>query len=644
VIWHFAHYAEADCSLDDPDYGPESHEHKLLKWAIYQWLTSAFGESRVHVEKKIETDQVADVLLVANKRRIAFEVQRSPISAEAWQERRDKYRSASVHDVWVLVGDRHFNLIRHESPSEGSSTEHRSPEKEIVRESPSQDTTLQTGNGQSAPVCKRIITLDPGHLARGLFAADGRLLWIPEDAVDHLKEKTSGVAPPNPSSVKLREIDGIGWVYRNAEGNPTEAIEQLRRRPFPEQPRHLVARNTWRAVSNTGKIGGVLSPPISLPECDLSLDLSAQMGSGPEARTSRPTGQSIVFEGPYRSAQSYSNTWAWEHASRQWAAAWKRRKRAHEKRARRAQAKARKALYAEIGKVVYDRLPAILKGCRALYKSARDMDERAVRNYRGLEQGIRKWSVQNWTPLADLDTGLDWAFGVDRRLWQMIAYATQFYHSYAKKYRERVGLHHVKGYKHVASGYLLKALGEAQLLKRPSLYKTLADTSEEVKTLLQQAPTKITVEIPPKSSYKRRQRVETDGGITLHGVRHIAAASYLARLAHLGFLDGSGPVYDKRMYRYLVRARHLVGRSHVTSREYVLIGRAWLDVAAHCTHLQARNTQSFFIKSPFYPPFFADDERALLAHAIDEDRGPLHVGERDLRDRHGAVLVSLDWK
>mgnify|MGYP006432052127 CR=1 FL=1 len=255
---------------------------------------------------------------------------------------------------------------------------------------------------------------------------------------------------------------------------------------------------------------------------------------------------------------------------------WKRRNQAHQQRVKNAQKKKWKALLEEMGQVIRDSLPSILEGCRTLYKSARDMSENAVRNHHGLERGIQKWPVQNWTPLADLNTGLDWAFGVDRRLWQVVAYATQFYHAYAKKYRKRVGLDHVKGYKHVASGYLLKALGSAGVMKRGPLGQTLSSTSQKVEALLQEAPTAVTVPLPFKGKYDRRETVETDGSITLHSMRHIAAASYSVRLARFGFLDGSGPIHGERIHQYLVRACHVVDERArmTTSRDYVLIRRA----------------------------------------------------------------------
>ncbi|WP_084696350.1 competence protein CoiA [Salisaeta longa] len=649
VTWHFAHYDGADCSLDDPDYGPESREHKLLKWAIYQWLMNSFGGSCVHVEKKIETGQVADVLLITNKRRIAFEVQRSPISAEAWQERRDKYREASVHDVWMLVGDRHFDLICSDPSSEDFSTEHNSPGKETVRKSLSHDTISQAVDCKSTPACERTIALKPGHLARGLFAADGRLLWVPEDAVDHLKEKTSGVAPPSPSEVNLREIDGIGYVYSSAEGDPTETIEQLKRRPFSKQPQHLVAPNTWRAISKTKEIDCVLSSIMSITKFNLCVESVNKDISGSEANTSGLAGSSIAFESPYRSAKSYSDAWTWEQASHQWNMGWERRRQAYEERERRARDKAWRVLDTKIGQVVYDKLPEILEGCRTLFKSARDMKKGAICNHIGLESGIQKWPVENWTPLADLDTELDWVFGVDRRLWQTVAYSTQFYHPYAKRYRERVDLGHLRGYKDVRSGYLLKALHEAQLLKPPSLEKTLEDTSEKVQKVIQQATNKITGKSSSENKYDYPNPTRIRSQITFHGIRHIAAESYLAQLARLGFLYGNGPfhgnpVHGKGLLWYLKSARRLVEKSHVTSREFALIGRTWLDVAVLCADVQEYELQSFFIKSPHYPPYFKDDERARLGCAIQEDRIPFHVGDAELCDRDGCVLVSLDWK
>ncbi|WP_373047435.1 competence protein CoiA [Vulgatibacter sp.] len=106
VIAHFAHRAGAACALsDDPDYRPESELHLSTKLALYDWVRACFPEAEVMAEAPIPaTGQRADLLAVIDGKPVAFEVQCSPLSGEAWRVRHAGYAKAGVRDVWILTG------------------------------------------------------------------------------------------------------------------------------------------------------------------------------------------------------------------------------------------------------------------------------------------------------------------------------------------------------------------------------------------------------------------------------------------------------------------------------------------------------------------------------------------------------------
>lgn len=105
-IHHFRHRSHVTCSYDSE---PESAEHIKGKLFIYEWLTKRFPEAVVELEYKIkETNQRADVMaFFPSGERIAFEMQCTAITGEAWQERSDRYDSAGIENVWILSNRMH---------------------------------------------------------------------------------------------------------------------------------------------------------------------------------------------------------------------------------------------------------------------------------------------------------------------------------------------------------------------------------------------------------------------------------------------------------------------------------------------------------------------------------------------------------
>lgn len=100
-IHHFKHRSHVPCAYDSE---PESAEHIQGKLFIYDWLTNRFPEAVIELEYKIkETGQRADVMaFFPSGERIAFEMQCTAITGEAWQARSDRYDQAGIENVWIL--------------------------------------------------------------------------------------------------------------------------------------------------------------------------------------------------------------------------------------------------------------------------------------------------------------------------------------------------------------------------------------------------------------------------------------------------------------------------------------------------------------------------------------------------------------
>ncbi|HEY0581156.1 MAG TPA: competence protein CoiA family protein [Chloroflexota bacterium] len=88
----------------DPNHAPERWFHLLAKQQIGEWLRSQAPDAEVHVDHHaVDNGQIPDVLArFPDGRRFAFEVQYSPMTAEAWLRRHHGYREQSVTDVWLF--------------------------------------------------------------------------------------------------------------------------------------------------------------------------------------------------------------------------------------------------------------------------------------------------------------------------------------------------------------------------------------------------------------------------------------------------------------------------------------------------------------------------------------------------------------
>lgn len=104
VTPHFAHERDAACpASDDPDLRGESEAHVTAKLALWAWARAQGAEAELEAELP-EAGRRADVLVRHGGRRLALEVQHSPLPAELLERRRDAYARAGVTDVWLCVG------------------------------------------------------------------------------------------------------------------------------------------------------------------------------------------------------------------------------------------------------------------------------------------------------------------------------------------------------------------------------------------------------------------------------------------------------------------------------------------------------------------------------------------------------------
>ena len=94
VRTHFAHESLKSCDFYHENEGPEHLENKV---ALFNW---AKKDAEVEMEHLIpELKQIADILI---NKRLALEVQCSPISCELLRERSNGYRSLGIQVLWLL--------------------------------------------------------------------------------------------------------------------------------------------------------------------------------------------------------------------------------------------------------------------------------------------------------------------------------------------------------------------------------------------------------------------------------------------------------------------------------------------------------------------------------------------------------------
>lgn len=96
---HFFHVARAGVR-----HAPESWLHYTGKHLLGWWLRVRHPEASVRIDDlAVDSGQRPDVLAAfPDGRRVAFEVQYAPITAESWQQRHDGYAAQGIADIWVF--------------------------------------------------------------------------------------------------------------------------------------------------------------------------------------------------------------------------------------------------------------------------------------------------------------------------------------------------------------------------------------------------------------------------------------------------------------------------------------------------------------------------------------------------------------
>src|SRR5690606_7196799 len=144
-----------------------------------------------------ETGQFADVLCTTTEgRRIAFEVQVSPLSVSDWKRRAELYASAGVADVWLLCGPRWAGAGSDLGPLEAA----------ILRE-----------RGRVFFLAVPEDLLETEGVAR-----DGRTTWQ-----HRLEQAMDGFV--------VTCLDGIARAFSNADGTPDQEEERQRGRPLAQR-------------------------------------------------------------------------------------------------------------------------------------------------------------------------------------------------------------------------------------------------------------------------------------------------------------------------------------------------------------------------------------------------------------------------
>lgn len=495
--WHFKHKATAsDCPFDtDPDYRPESELHVRMKLAVRDWVRAQFPPERypgaeVDVEVHVpETGQFADVMLTLpgegeQPARVALEVQCSPLTGAQWRERAARYASAGVLDVWLLTEQREAPKPKH----------------------------VEVG-----PEGLRMLKDLPGTV----LLDRGRVLVATADA-DALKAE-------GPGAVRVEVLHGLAACYDGLEG-PEASAEAARARPVDQQPEWLERRTPWSRLRR---------PPASFkPAPGAYFDAFLPEG-WVEPGAEMPERVLWVSEA-HRAADARAR--AWEAANQEWHAEWTPRRAAYdrEQAAKRAEAErdaeASRAARARemhrlIGEAVQAALPGLLSAAGALAQAGtRSRNERSLRQHPALPEGVRKWRLASWTPLADVAVPLDWAFGVDPRLWQMAVYAYGLSAMYAKGFRDEQGID-VVGFDRVATGYALKVLASKGLLRVPQARRMDSLLSDLNKSLQKVAAPYADL---VASDWEQVPILALDP----HRLRHLVVGAYLGVLASHTFLSG----------------------------------------------------------------------------------------------------------
>ncbi|MCA1056733.1 hypothetical protein LCM10_17250 [Rossellomorea aquimaris] len=96
---HFSHAAKVQCPFDSRK---ETREHIWSKTILYQRLTHLYEDVKLECYVP-QIKQIPDLMISAEERRIAIEIQHSTIPLQEVGKRTVGYSHADIHPLWILI-------------------------------------------------------------------------------------------------------------------------------------------------------------------------------------------------------------------------------------------------------------------------------------------------------------------------------------------------------------------------------------------------------------------------------------------------------------------------------------------------------------------------------------------------------------
>lgn len=108
-IPYFRHMDKEKC--EDVYSEPETEEHLMGKWRLYEWIKKQNGVTDAYLEGWIpETKQRPDIIFRYYGEKCVIEYQCSPISSE-YHERHNLYQSSGIKDVWICGVEKYIQCL-----------------------------------------------------------------------------------------------------------------------------------------------------------------------------------------------------------------------------------------------------------------------------------------------------------------------------------------------------------------------------------------------------------------------------------------------------------------------------------------------------------------------------------------------------
>lgn len=98
---HFSHITP--CDYDSHTH--ESEAHQLSKLVLSQWLINQ-GATSVQLEYRLSAvNRIADIYFEWNEQKYVFEIQKSLMTPELFEQRNKDYRQSGIQVIWIFIRD-----------------------------------------------------------------------------------------------------------------------------------------------------------------------------------------------------------------------------------------------------------------------------------------------------------------------------------------------------------------------------------------------------------------------------------------------------------------------------------------------------------------------------------------------------------